>query len=76
MRDDDEIPIGGFRWELIAAGGHDGNRHVLPIDDLRPHVERRSCWCQPAIERLKDGVLLVTHHALDGRELVEQHGIQ
>lgn len=76
MSDDGEIKIGGFRWELIASGGHDGNRHVLPIDDLREHVEQRTCWCEPVLERAKDGVLIVTHNALDGRELVERHGLQ
>lgn len=77
MSDDDgEIPIGGFRWQLITAGGHDGNRHILPIDDLREHVEQRSCWCGPELSRLADGVILVTHNALDGRELVERHGVQ
>lgn len=44
--------------------------HVLPIGDLRSHDEHTDCWCKPAV----DG-LLVIHNAMDGRELVEQHGL-
>jgi len=68
---------GRERWELVLAGARDGNRHVLPVEDLREHVESRSCWCRPRTEFLPTlGVLLVTHNALDGRELVERHGLQ
>lgn len=50
--------------------------HVLPINDLREHVESLACWCAPKLQRV-DGstAYLVVHHALDGRELVEEHGI-
>jgi hypothetical protein len=64
------------RWELVIAGARDGNRHVLPLDDLRDHVESAACWCGPRLERLANRAILVTHHALDGRELIEQHGLQ
>lgn len=49
--------------------------HILPIADLREHEESRTCWCDPKLEREEDTVLVI-HHALDGRELVEQHGLQ
>lgn len=69
------------RWELVVAGAADGNRHVLPLNDLREHVEQRSCWCEPRSETIRVGAglrtaILVTHNALDGRELVERHGVQ
>lgn len=64
------------RWELIASGGDDGHRHVKPIADLRDHVEDVLCWCNPAVEELEPGLLLVTHNAEDGRELVERYGLQ
>lgn len=59
--------------------------HVVPIDDLRKHVDTgRSCWCAPRVETIDlqtgapypAGGCLVIHHALDGRELVERHGLQ
>ncbi len=55
--------------------------HVLPTDDLREHSETRDCWCIPDVlpldhwDRL-DGARVVVHHALDGRELIEAHGVQ
>lgn len=56
--------------------------HVLPIDDLRAHDESRACWCEPRLERDflddepdADMVVIVIHHSADGRELVEQHGV-
>jgi hypothetical protein len=61
-----------------------GDTHVIPVDDLRVHLERRTCWCAPSIslvdsqtgEPFPDDQALVVHQAMDGRELVEQHGVQ
>lgn len=70
--------------------------HVTPLHDLRPHMETRTCWCDPRIDHEEgcpaiaddesDMVLddygrcacqaVVIHHSADGRELVEQHGLQ
>lgn len=56
--------------------------HVLPENDLREHAEKRDCWCAPRLERDflddepdADLVVLVIHHSADGRELIEQHGV-
>ena len=55
--------------------------HVLPIDDLREHEETATCWCQPRVEThdLETGEdytePLIIHNSLDGRELVEEHGV-
>lgn len=52
--------------------------HVLPIDDLREHEETRACWCHPTLEEV-DGdpdAVVVVHNSADGRELVEEHGLQ
>ena len=45
--------------------------HVLPINDLREHEESRNCWCEPALHREGDTVI-VTHRSADGPELVKQ----
>jgi hypothetical protein len=49
--------------------------HVTPIDDLREHEETRACWCGPRVEQEPEASAVVVHHAADGRELVEEHGI-
>ena len=43
--------------------------HVLPLNDLRPHIESPHCPCRPRIEG--EGCLIV-HHAYDGRDRCEQ----
>lgn len=51
--------------------------HVLPVNDLREHEETRDCWCHPDLTREdKYATVVVVHHAEDGRELVEEHGLQ
>ena len=31
--------------------------HVLPINDLRPHVESEHCWCKPKLDESRwDGI--------------------
>jgi len=40
-----------------------GDLHVLPLDDLRPHIEDEGCWCNPTED---DDVWV--HHSLDRRE--------
>lgn len=49
--------------------------HVLPLGDLREHDEMRECWCRPDVTQEPDCDAVVVHHALDGRELVEQYGV-
>lgn len=48
--------------------------HVLPIHDLRAHQEARNCWCQPRVEAVGPGVVVI-HQSADGRELIERHGV-
>jgi hypothetical protein len=51
--------------------------HVMPIQDLREHEHSRECWCRPRIETGEQfSVPVVVHNAMDGRELVEVHGVQ
>ncbi len=64
-----------MRHPIRIADGADRDLHVVPIRDLREHAEARSCWCEPTLEDA-DGTAIVIHRAEDGRELVEQHGLQ
>jgi hypothetical protein len=45
--------------------------HVLPVNDLREHVEGTLCWCRPRVEE-EDGGTVVIHNSMDGRELIER----
>lgn len=42
--------------------------HVLPINDLKDHIERSDCWCRPQED---EGVII--HNSMDRREEYE-HG--
>lgn len=51
--------------------------HVVPVDDLKPHVEEgTSCPCRPTVTLSdRDGNLLdapvIVHNSWDGREHLE-----
>ncbi len=56
----------------------DPDVHVIPIGDIYEHQESRECWCQPKVTANKQDVLqqpIIVHNSADGRELVEQHGL-
>jgi hypothetical protein len=48
--------------------------HVEPVDDLREHDQTRTCWCHPDLQQEGTRVIVI-HHSADGRELVEEHGV-
>lgn len=47
-----------------------GDIHVIPLNDLYPHIECMSCECQPS--RNPETPRVVVHHSYDGRELKER----
>jgi hypothetical protein len=54
-----------LQWEAFHHRGEEPE--VWPLNDLRPHVEGKNCWCAPFRE---DGVLV--HNSMDGRERYER----
>lgn len=45
--------------------------HVVPVNDLREHVEDGAgCWCCPRIDERVGGTIIV-HNSMDGREKYE-----
>jgi hypothetical protein len=58
---EDEHPTG---WGVYFAD--DGQPHVCPMNDFRPHVIDENCWCGPMYD---EGV--VVHHSIDRREEYE-----
>lgn len=66
-------------WTASVPLTGDGRRdiHVLPEGDLQPHQETRTCWCVPVVQVIDPSqTVFVLHHAADGRELIEDHGLQ
>lgn len=49
--------------------------HVMPVNDLIGHQGARDCWCKPMLTQEEGCHVVVVHHSMDGRELVEQHGV-
>jgi hypothetical protein len=49
--------------------------HVTPVNDAVVHDTTGGalcdCVCGPDVEFVEDGGVLVSHHSLDGRELLE-----
>lgn len=58
-------------WIALFVAGARNERHVIPVSDLREHIEATTCWCRPMIEDPNEEIPLVVHHSLDGRELAE-----
>lgn len=40
--------------------------HVIPINDLREHLESEKCWCKPDLDEN-----VCVHHSMDQREKYE-----
>lgn len=57
-------------WECASGATADGAVHVLPVADIREHVESDDCWCEPRIEG-ETWPFLVIHHSADRREVTE-----
>lgn len=45
--------------------------HVIPVNDLKEHEDSSTCECQPRVD-IVEGGMVVVHHAWDNREIVEQ----
>ena len=54
-------------WFVVCCA----EAHVMPVNDYRPHMTSRYCWCYPDESLRTDDIVL--HKALDGREDYE-HG--
>lgn len=59
-------------WEALTNA--EGERHVIPVNDLRPHDESVKCWCHPKEDF--EGVGVVVHNSLDRREFYESGAIR
>lgn len=44
--------------------------HVIPQEDLLPHLQEEACPCKPVVIYERGGRIIL-HHAYDGREILE-----
>jgi hypothetical protein len=51
------------QWEVF-------NGHVMPLDDLKPHIAVKECWCNPTPD--EEAAEVLVHHSLDKREEFER----
>lgn len=49
--------------------------HVIPVNDLKEHIEHRHCECSPKIIQ-EIGSDVVVHNSYDGREFMESEDIR
>jgi hypothetical protein len=54
-------------WIVIGRRG--GDQHIIPRDDLAPHIESRACPCRPTPD--PDEPRVIIHHSADMREHYE-----
>jgi len=57
-------------WEIVNGNDAPGNRHVIPLDDLRKHRRSIDCWCHPVFDDQVPSVVI--HNAMDLREQFEE----
>ena len=46
------------------------NWHILPVNDIKKHIQHEECWCDPRIEVMDNGDRLVIHNSKDQREFL------
>lgn len=46
--------------------------HVIPVDDLREHVDLPNCWCRPVRDEEEPSVVI--HNSMDRREFTKEKG--
>lgn len=62
-----------MKWALCHSS-HSADIHVMPLEDLREHVDTESCWCCPRRDFDEDDVIV--HKAMDNRESYEEGRLQ
>jgi len=45
--------------------------NILPINDLKEHIEDSTCECKPKVI-FENGEMIIVHNSYDGREFVEK----
>ena len=45
--------------------------HVVPLNDLKEHIDSVACRCRPSVEMVKRSRVVI-HNSFDGREFFEE----
>src|SRR5690606_36083857 len=45
--------------------------NILPVNDLKEHIESSICECNPRVEFDENGEMIIIHNSYDGREWIE-----
>lgn len=45
--------------------------NVVPVDDLKAHVDGPGCACGPRVTCYENGNRVIVHNSYDGREILE-----
>lgn len=50
--------------------------HVVPISDIKPHIPESCCECEPDVEILENGEIMIVHDKFEdsGQEWVALEG--
>ena len=46
--------------------------HIIPLNDIKEHIDSSTCDCHPKLEELPSGDFLCIHNSWDGREEKEE----
>lgn len=46
--------------------------HIIPLNDLKDHIDSSTCECNPKSEILDNGDIMIIHNSYDKREVIEQ----
>jgi hypothetical protein len=63
-------PLG---WMVYECRDHE-ETHVIPMNDLREHVEEETCWCNPRYGGEQNDHELWVHASFDNREETYEKG--
>jgi hypothetical protein len=53
-------------WLALSIGPDE--MHLVPDNDLIEHTTSDECVCGPATTHIDDGLIIIIHMSLDGRE--------
>jgi len=45
--------------------------HVIPLSDIKEHIEKTTCDCHPYLEEQSSGDFICVHNSYDDREYRE-----
>ena len=63
-----ETQLAKFNNHWLTVEEFSGNAHLIPIDDLKAHIQSAYCKCKPETQRTERNTILIVHYSYNGRE--------